>query len=187
MAEVTAASMQDARDAEDKRLFDEGRIDELLAGWVETIRGRCVAKMRGPVGLDVAQAVCLRLWRELKAGKHRDGAGPFRVVVHNVIGWACAGWYEHGWGEVELIETWSAGSNEPMLNINVVILVVILFIVRCTLPVTGGLECVTPSKNAFVNASLVFVLLSPNVDSILLLLSLLPYLVITGKSTLQLD
>jgi DNA-directed RNA polymerase specialized sigma24 family protein len=96
--------MRDARDVEDKRLLEEGRIDELLAGWVETIRGRCVAKMRGPVGLDVAQAVCLRLWRELKTGKHRDGAVPFRVVVHNVIGWACAGWYEHGWGEVELIE-----------------------------------------------------------------------------------
>lgn len=104
MPEVTAASMRDARDVEDKRLLDEGRIDELLAGWVETIRGRCVAKMRGPVGLDVAQAVCLRLWRELKAGNHRDGAVPFRVVVHNVIGWACAGWYEIGWGEVELIE-----------------------------------------------------------------------------------
>jgi DNA-directed RNA polymerase specialized sigma24 family protein len=96
--------MRDARDVEDKRLLDEGLIDELLAGWVETIRGRCVARMRGPVGLDVAQAVCLRLWRELKAGKHRDGVVPFRVVVHNVIGWSCDGWYERGWREVELIE-----------------------------------------------------------------------------------
>jgi DNA-directed RNA polymerase specialized sigma24 family protein len=104
MSEVTAASMRDARDVEDKRLLDEGRIDELLAGWVETIRGRCVARMRGPVGLDVAQAVCLRLWRELKAGKHRDCVIPFRVVVHNVIGWSCDGWYEHGWREVELSE-----------------------------------------------------------------------------------
>lgn len=104
MSEVTAASMRDARDVEDKRLLDEGRIDELLAGWVETIRGRCVARMRGPAALDVTQAVCLRLWRELKSGKHRDGTIPFRVVVHHVIGWACAGWYEQGWGEAELIE-----------------------------------------------------------------------------------
>jgi DNA-directed RNA polymerase specialized sigma24 family protein len=104
MSHVTAASMRDARDVEDKRLLDEGRIDELLAGWVETIRGRCVSRMRGPVGLDVAQAVCLRLWRELKSGKHRDGVVPFRVVVHKVIGWACDGWYEQGWGEVALVE-----------------------------------------------------------------------------------
>ena len=32
--------MRDARDAEDKRLLEEGRIDELLSGWVETIQGR---------------------------------------------------------------------------------------------------------------------------------------------------
>ena len=104
MAEVTSASMRDARDAEDKRLLDEGRIDELLSGWVETIQGRCMARMRGPVGLDVAQTVCLRLWRELKHGKHRDGAVPFRVVVHNVIGWISDGWYERGWGEAEWME-----------------------------------------------------------------------------------
>ena len=57
--------MRDARDAEDKRLLDTGEIDLLLSGWVETIRGRSIARMRGPVGEDVAQAVCERLWREL--------------------------------------------------------------------------------------------------------------------------
>ena len=60
--------------------------------------------MRGPVGHDVAQFVCERLWRELKNGKHRDGRWPFRVIVHKVIGFTCAGWYEKGWGELELIE-----------------------------------------------------------------------------------
>ena len=60
--------------------------------------------MRGPVGHDVAQFVCERLWRELKAGKHRDGRWPFRVIVHQVIGYVCSGWYEKGWGELELIE-----------------------------------------------------------------------------------
>ena len=54
--------------------------------------------MRGAVGHDVAQAVCERLWRELKAGKHRDGRWPFRVIVHQVIGYVCAGWYETGLG-----------------------------------------------------------------------------------------
>ena len=48
--------MHDARDAEDKRLLEAGEIDLLLAGWYETIVGRCVARMRGPVGHDVAQA-----------------------------------------------------------------------------------------------------------------------------------
>ena len=96
--------MHDARDAEDNRLLESGEIDLLLAGWYETIVSRCVARMRGPVGHDVAQAVCERLWKELKAGKHRDGRWPFRVIVHKVIGFACAGWYEKGWGELELIE-----------------------------------------------------------------------------------
>ena len=89
--------MRDARDAEDKRLLENGEIDLLLAGWVETIRGSCIARMRGPVGEDVAQAVCERLWHELKAGKHRDGKLPFRVIVYSVIGWVCSGWYEPGW------------------------------------------------------------------------------------------
>ena len=96
--------MRDARDAEDNRLLESGEIDLLLAGWVETIDSRCVARMRGPVGHDVAQAVCERLWRELKRGKHRDGRWPFRVIVHQVIGYVCAGWYEKGRIEDPLIE-----------------------------------------------------------------------------------
>ncbi len=104
--------MRDARDAEDKRLLETGEIDLLLAGWVETIRGWCVAKMRGAVGEDVAQAVCERLWRELKAGKHRDGRRPFRVIVHSVIGWVCSGWYEPGWRESELFDLDGAAPDE---------------------------------------------------------------------------
>jgi RNA polymerase sigma factor (sigma-70 family) len=96
--------MRDARDAEDKRLLEEGEIDLLLAGWHETIVGICVARMRGPVGEDVAQAVCERLWRELKLGRHRDGRYPFRVIVHSVIKWVCSGWHEPGWYEHEFLE-----------------------------------------------------------------------------------
>ena len=104
--------MRDARDAEDKRLLDTGEIDLLLAGWVETIRGICVARMRGSVGEDVAQAVCERLWKELKAGRHRDGRLPFRVVVHSVIGWVCRGWFEPGWQESELFDLDGAAPDE---------------------------------------------------------------------------
>ena len=104
--------MRDARDAEDKRLLETGEIDLLLAGWVETIRGLCVAKMRGAVGEDVAQAVCERLWKELKAGRHRDGKHPFRVIVYSVIGWVCKGWYEPGWQESELFDLDGAAPDE---------------------------------------------------------------------------
>jgi DNA-directed RNA polymerase specialized sigma24 family protein len=104
MSGVTSSSMHDARDEEDKRLLETGQIDLLLAGWYETIVGRCVARMRGPVGHDVAQSVCLRLWRELKKGRHRNGELPFRVIVHKVIDFTCAGWYEQGWGESEWLE-----------------------------------------------------------------------------------
>ena len=34
---MTMSSMHDARDAEDKRLLENGEIDLLLAGWVDTI------------------------------------------------------------------------------------------------------------------------------------------------------
>ena len=104
MSELTLSSMRDARDAEDNRLLEKGTSISSSPAGTETIVSRCVAKMRGPVGHDVAQVVCERLWRELKAGKHRDGRWPFRVIVHKVIGYVCAGWYEKGWGELELIE-----------------------------------------------------------------------------------
>src|SRR6476469_4258381 len=95
---LTSLSMRDARDAEDKRLLEAGEIELLLAGWYETIVGSCVAKMRGPVGHDVAQAVCERLWRELKAGRHADGRWPFRVIVFKVVEFTCKGWW---WGRPE--------------------------------------------------------------------------------------
>ena len=104
MSGVTHSAMRDARDAEDNRLLENGEIDLLLAGWVEVIDTRCVTKVRGSVGHDVGQAVYERLWKELKAGKHRTGRWPFRVIVHQVIGYLCGGWYEKGWGEGELIE-----------------------------------------------------------------------------------
>jgi RNA polymerase sigma factor (sigma-70 family) len=82
--------MRDARDALDRELLARDEIDELLAGYVDTAFARCRARLGGH-GDDAAQAVCERLWRELKQGKHRDGRVPFRVVVHKVIDWVCAG------------------------------------------------------------------------------------------------
>jgi RNA polymerase sigma factor (sigma-70 family) len=104
--------MRDARDAEDMRLLQTGEIDLLLGGWYETIVDVCVVKMRGTVGEDVAQAVCERLWKELKAGRHRDGRLPFRVVVYSVSTWVCKGWYEPGWQENALFDLDGAATDE---------------------------------------------------------------------------
>lgn len=53
---------------------------------METIEGRCRARIwNEQEAQDVAQRVLFRLWKELSSGK-RYGA-PFRVVVHQVIGW----------------------------------------------------------------------------------------------------
>ena len=112
MSDATRLSMRDARDAEDNRLLENGEIQLLLSGWVETIRDMCIAKMRGPIGEDVGQAVCERLWRELKAGRHRDGRYPFRVIVYSVIRWICKGWYEPGWQESELFDLDGAAPDE---------------------------------------------------------------------------
>ncbi len=126
--------MSDARDAEDKRLLQDGEIQLLLSGWVETIIDSCVARMRGAVGEDVGQAVCERLWRELKAGKHRDGRYPFRVIVFSVIKWVCNGWYEPGWRENELFDLDGAAPDEA----NDVVLGVTLEQFVATLPPGDG-------------------------------------------------
>ena len=88
MSGVTPVSMRDARDALDRELLARGEIDELLAGYVDEIVARCRVRCRAH-GEDVAQQVCMRLWRELKDGKHRDGRLPFRVVQLKVTGWIC--------------------------------------------------------------------------------------------------
>jgi DNA-directed RNA polymerase specialized sigma24 family protein len=70
----------DAQDTRDRELLARGAIEELLAAYVELIRARCRNRC-GAHGDDVAQQACLRLWRELSDGKHRDGIRPFREIV----------------------------------------------------------------------------------------------------------
>src|SRR5437870_1060132 len=72
---------------DDAQLLESGDHARLLARYEVVIHQRCVAALRGhPDADDVAQDVKLRLWRELQAGK-RYGGLPYRVVVHQVIGW----------------------------------------------------------------------------------------------------
>jgi RNA polymerase sigma factor (sigma-70 family) len=79
--------MTDAGDAFDKEQLEAGRIEVLLAKYRRVIVGRCVARLKGhPDADDVAQDVFLRLIAEFHRGKRYPGV-PYRVVVHQVIGW----------------------------------------------------------------------------------------------------
>src|SRR5262245_25671126 len=93
--------MHDARDAEDRRLLEAGEYAKLLESYYGVIVQRCQARTRSDGdAFDVAAEVVVRLLGELKSGKRYPV--PFRVVVHNVIGWKLA---EHFAGrplEVEL-------------------------------------------------------------------------------------
>src|SRR3954463_15977915 len=81
--------MQDARDAEDKRLLEAGEYARLVETYYGVIVKRCQARTKSDgAAFDVAADVVIRLLGELKGGKRY--AVPFRVVVHKVIGWKLA-------------------------------------------------------------------------------------------------
>jgi RNA polymerase sigma factor (sigma-70 family) len=63
---------------------------------------------------DVAQDVKLRLWAELRAGKHYPV--PFRVVVHQVIGWTIGDYFAGRPTDVPLPEGWDAGDPSDALG-----------------------------------------------------------------------
>ncbi len=80
-------------DAFDKEQLDAGRIEVLLAKYRPTILGRCIARLKGhPDAEDVAQDVYLRLLAEFHRG-NRYGGLPYRVVVHQVIGWTLGDYF----------------------------------------------------------------------------------------------
>jgi RNA polymerase sigma factor (sigma-70 family) len=95
-------------DAADARMLAAGEHAFLLAKYEPVIIGRCIAKLRGHADADdVAQDVKLRLWRGLVAGK--EYAVPFRVVVHQVIGWTIGDYFEGRPTDVPLPDGWDAG------------------------------------------------------------------------------
>jgi RNA polymerase sigma factor (sigma-70 family) len=73
------------RDAEDDALLAAGRHADLLAAYYATILARIKLKVPAADVGDVAHDVIERLLRELRRG--RRYRVPFRVVVHNVVGW----------------------------------------------------------------------------------------------------
>jgi RNA polymerase sigma factor (sigma-70 family) len=92
-------------DAADAALLAAGDHARLLAKYEPIIIGRCIAKLRGHLDAeDVAQDVKLRLWNELKAGKTYPV--PYRVVVHQVIGWTVGDYLAGRPTDVPLPDGW---------------------------------------------------------------------------------
>ncbi len=87
------------RDAEDGRLLGAGEHADLMAAYYPVIIARLRLRLpEADVG-DVAHRVVERLLGELARGK--TYRVPFRVVVHNVIGW-------------KLKEHWAERRDEPL-------------------------------------------------------------------------
>jgi RNA polymerase sigma factor (sigma-70 family) len=97
--------MQDARDADDKRLLDEGDHKELLARYYELVRERCFLKLRNEdAAADAAHEVCVRLLKELRSG--RSYPVPYRVVVAMVTDWTLRGFYPPAKQDGTLPDDW---------------------------------------------------------------------------------
>ena len=106
--------MRDANDLDDSQLLAAEDIGGLLARYEPVIVGRCIAKLRGSLDAeDVAQDVRLRLLDEFRREK-RYGGLPYRVVVHQVIGWTIADYFAGRRTDVPLPEGWEpTGGTDP--------------------------------------------------------------------------
>ena len=83
--------MHDARDAEDKRLFEAGEHTQLLENYVYLVQEWVAIRVRDrQAAEEVAQRVFLRLAKELAAGK--SYGVPYRVVVWKIVTWTAQGY-----------------------------------------------------------------------------------------------
>ena len=106
MAEVADSHpMAYESDAEDTQFLRDQDIASLLAKYEPVITGRCVAKLRGSLDAeDVAQNAIVRLLGELHRGK--TYRVPYRVVVHQVIGWTLKDYFEGRPTDLPLPDDW---------------------------------------------------------------------------------
>ena len=109
--------MHDARDEEDRRLLEAGEHTALVESYYGVMLDRCRLKLRREDEVvAVAAEVAIRLLSELKRG--RRYRVPFRVVVHQVIGWKLKEHFQSGrLQEVELrewLDTMSAESETEL-------------------------------------------------------------------------
>ena len=99
---------------DDAELLESGDHARLLARHEVVIHQRCVAALRGSLDADdVAQDVKLRLWRELQAGKRYQGL-PYKVVVHQVIGWTLKDYWEGRDTTAPLPAEWLGDPHDPI-------------------------------------------------------------------------
>jgi RNA polymerase sigma factor (sigma-70 family) len=104
--------MHDARDAEDKRLLDEGEHALLLAAYFHPMRERCYLRLRDGDGAnEAAQRVFVRLLGDLRGGK--TYSVPFRVVVWMVAEWTLKGFYPVAKQDLLLPEAWDPEAPDP--------------------------------------------------------------------------
>ncbi len=97
--------MHDARDAEDRRLLEDGQHDLLLASYFHQVRERCFLRLRDrDAADDAAQQVFLRLVKELERG--RTYPVPYRVVVGKVTEWVLRGFFPAAKQDGTLPENW---------------------------------------------------------------------------------
>jgi RNA polymerase sigma factor (sigma-70 family) len=100
-------------DLEDTRLLREGDIAALLAKYAPVIDGRCIARLRGhPDADDVAQNVRLRLLSEFHR-RRNYGDVPYRVVVHQVIGWTLSDYNAGRPSDGPLPDDWDPERDDP--------------------------------------------------------------------------
>jgi RNA polymerase sigma factor (sigma-70 family) len=99
--------MHDARDAEDKRLLQEGEHKLLLSAYFDPVRERCYVRLRNDdAANEAAQLVFVRLLGELRAGK--TYTVPFRVVVWMVTEWTLRGFYASAKQDSFLSDDWDS-------------------------------------------------------------------------------
>jgi len=97
--------MHDARDAEDKRLLEEGEHKLLLANYFHPVVERCFLRLRNEdAANEAAQRIFVRLLGELRRG--RKYTVPFRVVVWMVTEWTLRSHYPGAKQDSTLPDDW---------------------------------------------------------------------------------
>ena len=101
--------MFDANDRDDHELLRNGEIARLLAKYEPAVTARCWGRIRHADAEDVAQNVMLRVYKEFNRGK-RWNDQPFRVVIHQVMGWTIKDYFDGRRYTDPLPEDWDAGN-----------------------------------------------------------------------------
>jgi RNA polymerase sigma factor (sigma-70 family) len=104
--------MHDARDAEDKRLFEAGEHKQLVGNYFDYVRVLSRARSKNAYDADeIASMVFIRLLRWLERGPQLRW--PFRVIVGRSVGYTAADYYRGVPRDSELPDDWDAAGKNP--------------------------------------------------------------------------